>query len=154
MSYVYIVLFIFSTVFTIVLFQEVTEEGLWGLVSLFLAALFLSLMFDIHGVQIDLNRESIITYKKVLWFRISKRYNLTDFKTITITKDSVYVRASRWSDHGGDNYYYYYLNLGCPVRNQTIILAESEDYNEIVLASEGLQLMLDLEVWDGVYGLG
>lgn len=154
MSYVYIVLFIFSTVFTIVLFQEVTEEGLWGLVSLFLAALFLSLMFDIHGVHIDLNRESILTYKKVLWFRISKKYDLTDFKTITITKDTVHVRTTKWSDHRSDSYYYYYLNLGCPVRNQTIILAESEDYNEIILASQDLQLMLDLEVWDKVYGMG
>ncbi len=150
MSYVYIVLFIFSIVFTVVLFQADIAEQLLGLLSLFLASLFLSLMFNIHGVEIDLNRFIIITYKKVLWFRISKRYDLTDFKTITITQDIVKVKTTRYANHISDSYYYYYLNLVSQIRNQTIILDESEDYIDIADASVALSIQLNMNVYDGV----
>lgn len=144
MSYVYIVLFIFSAFMTIGFFRY--NLVIFGLFGLFLDYLFLNLMFNIRGVEIDLTRKIITTYKKVLWLRISKSYNLDDFKTIRITQDCLNIRTTRWADHRSDNYYYYYINLVNNDTNRTLILAESQDYREIAHASEALAFQLNVEV--------
>lgn len=60
------------------------------------------------------------------------------------------MRTTEYSDYRSDNYYYYYLNLVCINRDQTVILAESEDYREIANAAQTLSLALNMEIYDEV----
>lgn len=148
MSYVYIVLFIFSIMSTVVSFQE--TNWILVLVSLMLGGFFLNLMFNIHGVDIDITQKIVITYKEVLWFRISKRYRLNEFRKISITRKMLSIKTSRNASHASDTYHYYYLNLVGESRKQTLMLAESEDYWEIVRAADVLSLQLNMEIQDEI----
>lgn len=148
MSYVYIVLFIFSIMSTVVSFQE--SNWILVLVSLMLGGLFLNLMFNIHGVDVDITQKIVITYKEILWFRISKSYSLTDFKNISITRKMLNIKTTRIASHSSDTYHYYYLNLVGETKKQTLMLAESEDYWEIVRAADVLALQLNMDIQDEI----
>lgn len=150
-SFAYLILIICSIFFAVYLFQ-LDNYAILGLPCLFLTSLFISLMINIRGVDIDLNLKKVIIYKKILWFRTRSIDSLTNYKSIYISKDKVIVGTSDYVDHLSDTYYYYLLSIVNEIDKKKIILAESQDYKNIANTAKLLSVDLKIEIKDKIYG--
>jgi len=151
MSFIYILLLIGSIIIAILLIQT-GYLAILGVLCLIIAAFFLQLTLNIHGVDIVLNEQRIIVYRKILWYKSIKTEDLKHYKLINITKDKVVVETSEYSDYDSDTYFYYFLSLFDELNMKRIVLAESIKYKEIVNAARFLSKELNIEIKDKVFG--
>ena len=103
-------------------------------------------MLNIQGVNIDLKKKKISVYKNILWFSIPKVFDLSDYKTIYITKKRIVVYQSEYEDYSSESYNYYYISLTNETNDRTVVLAESQSYKKIVNSAKRLSVELDMEV--------
>jgi hypothetical protein len=144
-GYVYLIVVIVLIILAIQIFR-MGDLSFLGVLCLFLSCLFISLMLNIHGVNIDLKKRKILVYKNILWFSVDKVFDLNSYKVIYITKSKVVAYQSEYPGDYSEVYYYYLLSLMNEMNNQTIVLTESQDYKKIASAAKRLSVDLNMEI--------
>jgi len=91
---------------------------------LILSVSMFSLMIDIRGVDIDLNKNRLMPYKKFLWIKQGKWEDLSAYGEVQLRKNLLLEHPTLFSGNQTDVLYRYYH----------IVLADSEKMKEVVVA--------------------
>jgi hypothetical protein len=105
---------------------------------------------DIHGIQYDKRLHRIKDYKLFLWFRIGQWKNISDYKSIHLTKKNLVIPATEYSEQRFDTYHYYHVRLVDEQNNKEIILAEFKNYYKALQISKSISIAAGLNFKDFV----
>jgi hypothetical protein len=107
-----------------------------AVILLIIGIVILCVALDIRGIEINRDTQTIREYKAILWWRIGRFKNMSDYKSIHLLQENVVVRTSEYSDHRTDTFHYYRIYLVDEANNKDIFLAEFKNFYKAEFVSQ------------------
>ena len=128
------------------------EKFLLAILFIIVCIALLSLVLDIHGIEVNRNIHKIRDYKVFLWFRTGEWQDLKNFKSIHVVHENVVTRSSIYSGSKSDTYHYYKIKLADELNKKEIYLAEYKNYYKAQRISQNIADATGIEFKDFVKG--
>jgi len=119
---------IFLAFFIMSIVSSINGYFLVSFICLLIGITLFSYIIDVHGIEVNRHKHLIREYKVLLWMKIGKWQNTSNFKTIYILKSNVNVPTLGYSEKRSETYHYYQIKLVDEINKNEIFLAEYNNY--------------------------